>query len=334
MDDWTQQLRGSIGTGRELADMLPVAAEMVDRVAARYPVRIPPYVLSLIESPGDPIWRQFVPDESELAAGNLPEDPFKESIHAPLPGLIHRYTDRVLLLVTRQCAAYCRHCTRKRETGWKGQAPVFDLHQAVSYIRSDQSIRDVILSGGDPLLLSDRHLAAILNAIADIPHVQILRIHTRTMSTLPHRITEDLTGILQKFQPLYVVTQFNHARELTPMAVHACGRLVDAGIPLLCQSVLLSGVNDDPDTMEELLFTLLKHRVRPYYLHHPDPVQGTAHFRVSVEKGLEIMAAVRERMSGIGVPQYVADTAGAAGKVPLCADYVRSVCQPGVPIPP
>ena len=331
MSDWNQQLRHSITTGRELAEVLPVVPEAVNRVAAHYPVRITPYVLSLIESPGDPIWRQYIPDEAELADGPFPADPFGESHRSPVPGLVHRYPDRVLLLVTRQCAVYCRHCMRKRDTGHLSPPSVFDLDQAAAYIRSDPSIREVILSGGDPLLLSDERLVEILSTLKNIDHVEILRIHTRAPSALPQRVTPALALMLRRFQPLYVVTQFNHATELSVPARKACDQLVDAGVPLFCQSVLLRGVNDNADTLETLLRTLIRHRVRPYYLHHPDPVRGTGHFRVPVNKGLQIMDAIRNRMSGIGIPHYVADTFAAAGKVPLSASNIPAGCHLGFP---
>ena len=315
---WKQQLANSITTPEQLAGHFDIDPEPMREVAARYPLLITPHYFNLIEKPGDPIWRQCVPDPGELAVDDLPEDSLNEQAFAPVPAVVHRYPDRALLMVSGQCAGYCRFCTRKNRVGTR--AFCFSrakIDEGIAYLSETPEVRDVILTGGDPLLLNDDRLDDILSRLYRIPHVEMIRIGSRMPVTLPHRITPQLCRILSRFQPLYLNTHFNHPRELTIESAAACGRLADAGLVLGNQTVLLNDVNDDPGVMIELCRGLLKMRVRPYYLHHLDQARGTAHFRVPVERGLEIIAGLRGQVSGLGIPQYVVDPPGGEGKVPL-----------------
>ena len=314
MEAWEKSLKRCITSPEELSGLFRSQGADLACVVRRYPMRITPYYLGLIREPGDPIWRQCVPDPEELNDLTQSPDPLDEERLSPVPGLIHRYPDRVVFLVSTACAVYCRFCMRKRGVGCQGmsQAPV---DQAVAYIASKPQIRDVILSGGDPLLLSDDRLDGILAALRRIPHVEIIRIGTRVPVTLPERITVKLARLLKRHQPLYLNTHFNHPREITEQSARACARLADAGIQLGNQSVLLKGVNDDPQVMRELMQRLLAIRVRPYYIHQMDLVQGTAHFRTRVADGVAVMAALRGHTSGLAVPHYVIDLPGGKGKV-------------------
>lgn len=286
-------------------------------------MRINPYFFALIKEAGDPIGRQVIPDPAELLNSGLEEaDPLAEQDQSPVPRLVHRYPNRVLFLVSNQCAIHCRHCMRKRAVGIPDAITPEEIEQGIDYIRSTPAVREVLLSGGDPLILPDKRLEEILLHVRQIGHVEVIRIHTRVPGALPGRVTRRLARMLRRFHPLYVNIQFNHPDELTPEAVAACARLADAGIPLGSQTVLLKGVNDRAEVMIELMRQLLASRVRPYYLHHPDPVRGTAHFRVPVEKGLEIMEKLRGNISGMGVPYYMIDLPGGGGKIPLLPDYV------------
>ncbi|GAB6093860.1 KamA family radical SAM protein [Desulfatiferula olefinivorans] len=295
--------------GRDLSDR--------SAVIVRYPMRINPYYLSLIRDPDDALGRQAVPDLRELE-GPLTADPLDETGQSPVPNLIHRYPDRVVFLVSDTCAMFCRHCMRKRSIGRVAPIPPSDtLAAGIDYIRRTPAVRDVILSGGDPLMLPTETLDKILTGIRKARHVEIIRIHSRMPCTLPMRITDRLVRMIARHHPVFVNTHFNHPDEITPQAARACARLADAGIPLGCQTVLLKGVNDDPAVMQALMRKLLTIRVRPYYLHHPDPVAGTAHFRPSVETGLAVIRGLRGHTSGMAVPHYVIDLPGGKGKVPL-----------------
>ena len=321
---WQRLLADSIVTPDALSKILPVDPEMIRRVTQTYPMRINPYFLSLVSEKSGPLWRQCVPDMDELARDAiLKPDPLLEEPQSPVANLIHRYPDRVLFLVSGQCAMYCRHCMRKRRVGFQGHVSEADLDRGIAYIRSRPEIREVILSGGDPFLLPDDRIERLLSQIRQLPHVDMIRIHTRTPCALPQRITGDLVKILRRFVPLYVNIQFNHPAEITPASETACGAMADAGIPLGSQTVLLKGVNDDPKVMMALMRKLLKIRVRPYYLHHADPIEGTRHFRTSIEKGKRIMAYLRGRMSGMGIPYYMIDLPG-GGKVPILPDYTQT----------
>jgi lysine 2,3-aminomutase len=315
-------LRNCITDPAELADRFNVDLEPLRTVASRYPLRITPHYGRLIEAPDDPIWRQCVPDLLELADDQSP-DPLHEEQLSPVPGLIHRYPDRVVLLVTSTCAVYCRFCMRKRGVGCSGGITAANIEEACTYISATPAIRDVVLSGGDPLLLADDELADILERLRRIPHLEIIRIGSRVPVTLPERITPRLCRILKQFHPIYMNTHFNHPREVTHEAASVCTRLADAGIPLGNQTVLLKGVNDDPATMKELMQLLLRIRVRPYYIHQMDLVRGTAHFRTSVATGLDVLQGLRGHTSGMATPYYVVDLPGGKGKVPLISDEYR-----------
>ena len=326
MEAWQQSLQHSLTSVAQLAQHFPIERAALEAVVERYPLRITPHYLGLIREVGDPIWRQCVPDPRELSGDALLFDPLGEEQRSPLPAVIHRYPDRVVFLVSGACAVYCRFCTRKRKVGCAAmQFGRDDLLAGFDYIARTPEIRDVLLSGGDPLLLPDAVLAELLEGLRRIPHLEIIRIGSRVPVTLPERITPELCRLLGRFAPLYFNTHFNHPRELTPEAAAACARLAEAGIPLGNQTVLLQGVNDDPAVMAELLRGLLRIRVRPYYLHHMDLAQGTGHFRTRIETGLAIIAALRGQVSGLAIPHYVIDTPGGRGKVPLQPDYLRQL---------
>ncbi len=294
------------------------------KVTDRYPMRITPHYLGLISEPGDPIWRQCVPDPRELEDDGQLDDPLDEESLSPVPGLIHRYPDRVVWLVSSACAVYCRFCMRKRSVGCAGTAASSGSRDhALAYIAETPQIRDVILSGGDPLLLPDDILHDILARLCRIPHVEIIRIGTRVPVTLPARVTPRLCRMLKGHHPLYVNTHFNHPREITPESAAACARLADAGIPLGNQTVLLAGVNDEPAVIRRLMQLLLAIRVKPYYIHQMDLVRGTRHFRTRVEQGIEIMEGLRGHTSGMATPYYVIDLPGGKGKVPVLPDYME-----------
>ena len=321
---WQELMRASITSPDELAACLPVDRDAVAAVARVYPLRVPPPFLRLIRSPQDSFWRQAIPDRAELQTGGADPDPMGEEGQSPVAHLVHRYPDRVLLLISTRCALHCRFCLRKRRIARPSAVTWPQIQQAIAYIRATPRVREVILSGGDPLLRKDEQLAAILDALRAIPHVEIIRLHTRTPAVLPQRITASLTAILQRFGPLYVNLHFNHPDEVTPTAAAACGRLADAGIPLGSQSVLLRGVNDRGPVMQALMRRLVAVRVKPYALHHPDPVAGTTHFRVPLRRGLQVMQALRGHLSGLCVPHYMVDLPGGGGKIPLLPDYWRA----------
>jgi len=324
MEVWQQSLKQSITSPAPLAELFPIDVAALEAVVERYPMRITPYYLSLIEEVGDPIWRQCVPDPAELSEEGM-LDPLGEENLSPVPSVVHRYPDRVVFLASGNCSSYCRFCTRKRKVGCSSMSISFkEQRDGIDYIAGNSQIRDVILSGGDPLLLPDLVLGDLLNRIYNIPHVETIRIGTRIPVTLPERITDQLCLLLKKFNPLFINTHFNHPRELTPQAVEACAKLADAGIPLGNQTVLLRGVNDNPETMIELFRGLLRIRVKPYYLHQMDLTRGTRHFRTPVKTGLEIMQALRGPVSGMASPHYVIDLPGGKGKVPLLPEYIES----------
>jgi lysine 2,3-aminomutase len=293
--------------------------------ARRFEFRISPAMMDLITEPNDPIWRQYVPAAAELDVTDGLVDALDEEAHSPVPNLTHRYPDRVLLLVSAVCASYCRFCTRRRKVGDPEKIPIAQLEPAFRYLEEHAEIRDVVLSGGDPLLLSDRRLDELCRRLRAIPHLEILRIGTRIPCHLPERITPTLCALLARYHPLYVNTHFNHPSELTPATKRALAMLADAGIPLGCQTVLLKGVNDDPAVMMELMRRLLAARVRPYYLYQCDQVAGAEHFRTSIAVGLDIIRALRGWTSGLALPHFVIDAPGGGGKIPLLPDYVDSI---------
>lgn len=293
---------------------------------ALLPFGVTPYYMSLLDplDPQQPLRRASIPTAHELARGpGEADDPLGEEGQSPVRGLIHRYPDRALLLVHDVCAMYCRYCTRSRVAGHGPiHRGVASLQKAVDYIRRTPSIRDVVLSGGDPLTLSDEKLEWLLSSIRAVPHVEIIRIGTKTPAVLPQRVTPQLVRMLRRYHPLFMSLHFTHPDELTPETTRACERLADAGIPLGSQTVLLRGVNDEVDTMRSLVRGLLRARVRPYYLYQCDPITGSAHFRTPVDKGLEIIRGLRGHTSGYAVPTYVIDAPGGGGKIPLMPDYV------------
>lgn len=332
-NNWRWQLKHRITTLEHLERLLPTLTpeERAGALLAgqsKLAMGITPYFFNLIDLGNEdcPIRRQVIPrtEETHTAPWEL-SDPCGEDSHSPVPGLVHRYPDRVLFLVTDRCAAYCRYCTRSRLVS---NASGYDFHpdfdRQIAYIAAHPEIRDVLLSGGDPLLLSDDKLADLLGRLRAIPHVEFLRIGSRIPIFLPQRITPELVGRLRQFHPLFLSIHANHPRELTTEVRDALGRLADAGIPLGNQSVLLRQVNDDAGVMKALVQKLLMCRVRPYYLYQCDLIQGSAHLRASVKKGLEIMEQLRGHTTGYAVPQYVIDAPGGGGKVPVNPDYVLS----------
>ncbi len=324
MKTWQTILRKSITEAAQLAPLFGSVPGQLDRVTRIYPMRINPYYLSLIKKPGDGLWRQAVPDARELQDTVCPEDPLNEENLSPVSNLIHKYPDRALFLIHNQCAVYCRFCTRKRKVGKELMHVSRETIEAgLSYLEQTPAIKDVLISGGDPLLLDDSRLAAILARVRAIKHVVIIRIGTRVPCTLPMRVTRKLAAMLKRYHPLYINTHFNHPAEVTPEAAAACGRLADAGIPLGSQTVLLRGVNDDAETIRKLLYRLLAIRVRPYYLFQADMTRGTDHFRTPVESGLAIMRSLIGHVSGMAVPTFAVDAPGGGGKIPLTPDYVR-----------
>jgi len=332
-NDWHWQLKHRISSLEQLRRLLPTLTPE-EEAGARFAnhklaMAITPYFFNLID-PADencPIRRQVIPriEETHTASWEM-SDPCGEDAHSPVPGLVHRYPDRVLFLVTDRCAAYCRYCTRSRLVS---NATGYDFHprfeEQIDYIRRTPEVRDVLLSGGDPLLFSDDKLEHLLAKLRSIPHVEFLRIGTRIPIFLPQRITPALCAMLKKYHPLFISVHSNHPRELTREVRDALGRLADAGIPLGNQSVLLRDVNDDPTVMKALIQKLLMCRVRPYYLYQCDLIAGSAHLRASVREGLEIMERLRGHTTGYAVPTYVIDAPGGGGKVPVNPEYV--ICR-------
>ncbi len=301
--------------------------ERLQEAVDNFEFRISPAMVDLIQEPGDPIWRQYIPELDELEVIDGVPDSLNEDGDSPVPNITHRYPDRALFLVSPVCAAYCRFCTRRRKVGDPEKIPMSQLESAFQYLEEHSEIRDVILSGGDPLLLSDRRLDLILARLRSISHLEIIRIGSRVPCHLPERITPALCNILRKYHPFYINTHFNHPAELTPQAVRALGMLADAGIPLGCQTVLLRGVNDDVEVMKELMQKLLAARVRPYYIYMCDNVAGVEHFKTTVEKGLEIIQGLRGWTSGLAVPHFVIDAPGGGGKIPLVPEYVEEISE-------
>jgi len=321
---WRELLKKSIASAEQLSAVCKgnLEKEKIAEVIKKYPMRINPYYLSLIKRKNDPIWKQCIPDEQELLDEKGIPDPLCEERDSPVPGLVHRYPDRVLLMVSNNCSMYCRFCTRKRRVGDPFKRITKEqIMKGIYYIRAHPEVRDVIMSGGDPFLLSDSFIESILKELRAIPHVEIIRIGTRVPCALPHRITPELCNMLKKYHPLYINTHFNHPDEITEESRRACEMLADAGIPLGNQSVLLKGVNDDPAVMKKLMHELLKMRVKPYYIYMPDLVKGTSHFRPKLEKGLDVIRALRGFTSGMAIPQLVIDAQDGKGKIQILPDY-------------
>ncbi len=294
-----------------------------------FPLSITPYYLSLIDTENfinDPIYKQSFPFPSELSIADYDmQDPLFEDKDSPVPGITHRYPDRVLFHVSNVCAMYCRHCTRKRKVGDVDSIPGrTTIREGIEYIKKTPQIRDVLLSGGDPFLLADSYLDWILAQLHEIEHVEVIRIGTRTPVVLPYRITDKLVNILKKYQPIWINTHFNHPREITASSKEALRKLADAGFPLGNQSVLLAGVNDCPRIMKRLVHKLVQNRVRPYYLYQCDLSEGLSHFRTPVGKGIEIIESLIGHTSGFAVPTYVIDAPGGGGKIPIMPNYLIS----------
>ncbi len=329
MSDWQRILKEkSVASLEQLAERFGhdvIDVEGLRPAFENFQMRITPEALAMIQEVGDPIWNQYVPTVEELRVEDGIIDSLDEDADSPVPNITHRYPDRALFLVSPVCASYCRFCTRRRKVGDPEKIPLNQYDSAFEYLRQHSEIRDVILSGGDPMMLSDRRLEYIFQKLREIPHIEIIRLGSRITSHLPERITPEFCEMVQKYHPIFMNTHFNHPDELTPAAVAALDRLSRAGISLGCQTVLLKGVNDDPRVMMELMHALLRARVRPYYVYMCDPVAGGEHFRTTYEKALEIIRALRGWTSGLAVPTFVIDAPGGGGKVPILPEYVESV---------
>lgn len=328
-NDWRWQTRHRIRSLTQLESFLRLSdqeRQALQQGGAMLPVGITPYYASLLDrnDPEQPLRRTVVPSSSEFTrTKGEADDPLDEDHDSPVPGLVHRYPDRVLFLVHDFCATYCRYCTRSRVVGHGEITPNEKrLEKALDYIRQTDTIRDVLLSGGDPLALSEDRLEWVLSRLRAIPHVEFIRIGTKMPAVLPQRITPQLVRVLRKYHPLWMSLHFTHPDECTAEAYQACTRLADAGIPLGSQTVLLAGVNDNVETMKQLMHKLLMMRVRPYYLYQCDPISGSSHFRTPVSKGLEIIEGLRGHTTGYAVPNYVIDAPGGGGKIPLQPNYV------------
>lgn len=330
-NDWKWQIANRITTVEQLRQVVDLTAdetEGINRCLETLRMAITPYYATLIDptDPDCPIRKQAIPVALELDKAKCDmEDPLHEERDSPVKGLTHRYPDRVLLLITDQCSMYCRHCTRRRMAGSTDKAmPRKDLKEAFDYIKRTPKIRDVLISGGDSLLVSDDDIEFILSSLRAIKHVEIIRFGSRTPVVLPQRITDDLCNILRKYHPIWLNTHFNHPKEITPEAIEACRKLADSGVPLGNQTVLLKGVNDCPYIIKQLVHDLVKMRVRPYYLYQCDLSSGIEHFRTSVSKGIEIIELLRGHTSGYAVPTYVIDAPGGGGKIPVSPQYLIS----------
>jgi lysine 2,3-aminomutase len=323
MDSWQKILQNSITTLDGLQEHLDCDSNVLLDVIANFPMRINPYFLKLIQHPGDPIWKQAVPDIAELEDDVCEEDPLAEENLSPVPNLVHKYPDRVLFLVTNKCAMYCRFCTRKRKVGTnRMKISAQTLDAGYDYLRQHPQVREVLVSGGDPLLLQDDEIDNILKTLRSIPSIEIIRIGTRVPAVLPMRITKDLVAILKTHHPLYINTHFNHPIEITEESSLACTMLADAGIPVGCQTVLLKGVNDEIQTLKKLFLGLLRIRVKPYYLFQADLTRGTNHFRTSTQTGIALMRQLYGHISGMAIPTYALDGPKGKGKIPLTPQYI------------
>lgn len=330
-NDWTWQVKNRIETYEQLSqyfDFSAEEAEGIKQALAKFRMAITPYYLSLIDpnDPYDPVRRQCIPSgpECNIAPADL-NDPLHEDEDSPAPGLTHRYPDRVLFLITDMCSMYCRHCTRRRFAGQKDdESPKDRIEKCLEYIEKTECVRDVLLSGGDALMVSDAKLEYIISRLRKIKHVEIVRIGSRTPVVCPQRITDDLVNMLKKYHPIWLNTHFNHPNEMTPEAEAALAKLANAGIPLGNQTVLLRGVNDCVHVMKKLMHELVRNRVRPYYIYQCDLSMGLEHFRTPVSKGIEIIEALRGHTSGYAVPTFVVDAPGGGGKTPVMPNYVIS----------
>lgn len=326
MEDWKDILRNSISTADQLADQGYICkrVERIQEVCRKYPMRINPYYLDLIQRHGAPLALQAVPDLRELEDLVCMDDPLAEEKLSKATNLVHKYPDRVLFLVSSKCAVYCRYCTRKRMVGTtQMRITPQTISAGIDYIQRTPAVREVLLSGGDPLLLEDDELDHILSRLHTIEHVEVIRIGTKVPCTLPMRVTPKFVSILKKYHPLYINTHFNHPAELTPEAAKACTLLADGGIPIGCQTVLLRGINDDSAILKKLFLGLLQLRVKPYYLFQCDLTRGTNHFRTSTKTGIQIMRELIGTISGMAIPTYALDAPNGKGKIPLTPQYIR-----------
>jgi lysine 2,3-aminomutase len=322
MELWQEMVRDSVHTVDQVVEKFGIDRKTAEDLDEFFQARINPYYLSLIRYPGDPIWLQCVPAKTELEDFDAEEDPLHEDEMSPVPNITHRYPDRALFLVTSQCGIYCRFCTRKRKVGDYEKISMKGLESAFKYLEEHKGIRDIILSGGDPLMLTDTMLEKILKRLRQMEHIEIIRLGTRMPVVLPQRITPKLCNMLKKYHPIYCNTHFNHPWEITPESSKACEMLADAGVPVGNQMVIMRGVNDDPSIVKELVQKLLKIRVRPYYMYMADETKGANHFRASVETGLKIAESLRGHTSGLAIPHFVIDAPGGGGKIPLLPNYV------------
>ncbi|MCL7411502.1 MAG: lysine 2,3-aminomutase [Methanosarcinaceae archaeon] len=333
-ENWKWQIKHSIRDISTFENLLGIEFKSADKkeleeTLEKFPLSITPYYLSLIDSNdymNDPIFKQSFPSSSELIISKCDmKDPLSEDKDSPAPGITHRYPDRVLFHISNTCSMYCRHCTRKRKVGDVDSFPEKDeVLAGIEYIKNNHVVRDVLLSGGDPLMLSDEYLDWILTELENIPHVEVVRIGTRMPVVLPYRITDELVEMLKKHNPLWINTHFNHPREITTSSKKALSKLADAGIPLGNQTVLLAGINDCHRIMKRLIHKLVQNRVRPYYLYQCDLSEGLTHFRTPVGKGIEIMENLIGHTSGFAVPTYVIDAPGGGGKIPVMPNYLLS----------
>ena len=327
-NDWKWQLRNAYTSIEDLKKIMKLSEKeimAINNLKGRLPLRITPYFASLIYKSkySDPLRRNVIPVVEELLQHTTEQsDPLHEQSFSPVKGIVHRYPDRVLFTVTQVCSNYCRYCTRSHSVGRLDKLGRQDFDKAFNYISTHKEVRDVLISGGDPLTLSDETLDYILSNIRSIPHVEIIRIGTRIPVVLPQRITENLINVLRKYHPVFISLHFSHPSEITDECATACIRLADGGFPLGSQTVLLKGINDNIPVMKELMHRLLKIRVRPYYLYQCDLIPGSGHFRTTVKKGLEIIRGLRGFTSGYAVPTFVVDAPGGGGKIPLLPDYV------------
>lgn len=330
-NDWKWQLQNSITDTETLSKVIPLTPDDEREIRGTlktFSMSVTPYYLSLInpENKNDPVRAQSIPTilETHVHMGDL-LDPLDEEADSPVHGITHRYPDRVLMLTTAVCSMYCRHCTRRRMVGEVDRHYTKDIiEKQVEYIRSHPQVRDVLISGGDPLMFTTKKLEEIIKAVRDIPSVEVIRLGTRMPVVLPQRITDELTEMLKKYHPLYINTHFNHPNEITPDSIRACEKLADAGIPMGNQTVLLKNVNDCPHIIKKLMHGLVKMRVKPYYLYQCDLSRGISHFRTTLGKGIEIIESLRGHTSGYAVPTYVVDAPGGGGKIPIGPDYLIS----------
>ena len=326
-NDWKWQYKNRVTRLEELAALLPFPAKEWDlrrEVLRDFRMGITPYYLALVDpdDPACPILRQIAPIVEEYVYRDVgDEDPLAEESFSPVPGITHRYPDRVLMVISNSCAIYCRYCTRKRIM-YEDAVPDVEIDRMVEYIARTKAVRDVVVSGGDPLTYGTRKLEGILAKLRAIPHLEIIRIGSRVPVSLPQRIDAELCEMLARYHPLWINVHFNHPRELTREAAEACDRLSRAGIPLNNQAVLLKGINDEVETIRQLCTGLMKMRVRPYYLYQCDPIRGGEHFRTPISKGLEIMEGLRGHTSGLAIPTYVVDAPGGGGKIPVAPNYL------------